>query len=99
MAKLSLSLAQNAKGRERYSPRERALFSILLGFRGRCDTVRLAQKYWDGDKIPVNGRIAVGGAMRSLQMKVERNGEPFRIHRSERCGPKPLEYWIEQQRR
>jgi hypothetical protein len=63
--------------------------------RGKIDTTRLVELYWDGRELPPNARVAAMDCLRSLKRKVIANREPFRIITSDRAGPKPLDVWME----
>lgn len=92
----SLSLSLNSNGPVRYSDKEKAVFALLRRHGNRpVDTIKLLHSYYDGRPVPFNGQVALNGTIRSLVTKVERNKEPFRIRKSERRGPHPMEYWIE----
>jgi hypothetical protein len=79
----------------RYSEKEKQMFEFLS--KKPIDSATLVQAFYAkhrGNK-PVNAAVALNGTMRSLMNKVEMNKEKFRIHKSDRRGPHPVEYWIE----
>ena len=71
----------------RYSPAERRLFELMAKSRNAVSSKALAQK--------LHGRAIVVGTANSLIEKSRRNREPFRIQKTKRCGPHPIEYWVE----
>ena len=93
------SLSQH-EGKLHYSKKELALFRLIPKDGKHIDTDKLLSGLYGGKKgepyqYPYNGRTAMTGAMRSLIDKVKRNNEPFRVMKSERRGPHPMEFWIE----
>lgn len=86
-----------ADGPVRYSKKEQALFRLLPKTGDRVSSRRLLKglaRKANGD-MPFHARTSLVGAMRSLSDKVTANREPFRVMRSERAGPHPIEFWIE----
>ena len=81
--------------RHRYSFSELALFSNLR--QSPRDTNDLTRLFYGG-KPPINGRVIVGGLLRSLADKIKRNREDFRLIKSQRRGPYPVEYHLESRR-
>ena len=78
----------------RYSPGEQRLFA-LLNQKPIPSTV-LAGKYYRGDVgVPYHSRKIVIGLADSLRKKVIINREPFRVIKSNRKGPHPIEIWLE----
>jgi hypothetical protein len=71
----------------------------LIPRRGKIDTTDLVERYWDGREPPPNARVAAMDCLRSLKRKVIANREPFRIMTSQRAGPKPLDVWVENNKR
>jgi hypothetical protein len=89
---VSIQLGENVKAK--YSPRERDLFKILR--RGRLDTKEISRRLYGKEDIPLNSRQIVLGGLDTLRKKVAVNREPFRIASTERSGPNPIEFWIEE---
>lgn len=78
----------------KYSDREKSILALLPKGGKRINTVELMKKKY-GKNVPFHGRIIIIGTLRSLMRKVVYNKEPFRIKKSERRGPHPIEFWIE----
>lgn len=79
-----------------YSPSERKAFSVLPKNGDAIDTVTIMKKiYRKEEDPPYNSRQTVLGVMVRLQNKVKANKEPFRIARSDRKGPYPIQFWLE----
>jgi hypothetical protein len=91
---LAFTLSGDGKRKIKYSPRERAIFMLLPQNGKSINTHSLIDRYYK-KKAPVNARMCIIGAMRSLISKVQRNREPFRIKKSDRSGPHPMEFWVE----
>lgn len=84
------------KASVRYSRSERNAFRFLPKDGTRIDTNTLTDKiYKSTDRRPFNDRQVVLGVMNRLARKVQLNREPFRVQRSERQGPYPVNFWIE----
>jgi hypothetical protein len=49
---------------------------------------------WDG-KAPYHALSSINSALNGLASKIELNDEPFRVRKSVRAGPHPIDYWIE----
>jgi len=81
----------------RYSPSEQQLLNLLPKDGTRITTSDLVNKRY-GKNVPLNGQKIVMSAMRSLIDKVVIKREPFRVRRSTRRGPKPIEFWIDQKK-
>lgn len=81
----------------RYSKKEQTLFKLLPQDGKRITSVKLlkglARKA--NGSLPFHARTSLVGAMRSLIEKVDRNREPFRVKKSDRAGPNPIEFWLE----
>lgn len=78
-----------------YSPGEQEVFRLLVRkMKGRT-TKELTELFYRDRKRPYNDRKSVVGFARSLQDKVERNKEPFRILSTPRSGPIPMTFWLE----
>lgn len=76
-----------------YSDRERETFALLS--RRRRTTSELVDLLYRGKRAPFHARVTLNSILRSLRMKIEANGEPFRLERSGRKGPHPAEHWLE----
>lgn len=90
------TLRENKDLKVRYSPLERQAFAMLPQMKqamsSPVDSLQLAGRLF-GKKI--NGRQMALGLVTSLQTKAQRNREPFRIRKSKRNGPWPIEFWVE----
>jgi len=80
-----------------YSVSERELFRLLPKNGSKISSTKLTELKmkmlgdWDVEHPQKNVTIA----MTSLRKKVEVNREAFRICRTKRCGPHPIQYWVE----
>jgi hypothetical protein len=90
-----MSPRQLSTDKYRYSKTEKALFNLLLPVGQRVDSKTLAKKHY-GRRIPINGQVAVVGAVRGLAAKAVRNREWFRVKSTKRRGPYPIEFWVEE---
>jgi hypothetical protein len=81
----------------KYSPMEGSLLAIFRANRAgrRFTTVELIAALYKKRSAPMNARQSVVSVMKILTAKVDGNREPFRIQRSERRAPSPLEFWRE----
>ena len=78
-----------------YSPGERTMFQLLTKKPSGQTTKELAGHYYKGRKTPFNGNKSVVDVLRRLQRKAKANREPFRILNTERSGPIPMLFWLE----
>ena len=81
---------------KRYSLKEHELFSklpISTKEKGGITSTELAKKMYKHDEF--HARAIIVGLIKSLQMKTKKYKEPFKIIKTERRGPYPLEVWIE----
>jgi hypothetical protein len=88
-----MTLGNNGDLKVRYSNKERELFAFLRSDIRRT-SVDLAKLRYKG-RVPYHGKANVNAVLRSLTAKVAVNREPFRIHKSKRAGPHPIEFWVE----
>jgi hypothetical protein len=79
----------------RYSPSERRLFDVLPKNGEPLSSTEIIEKVYGRKKRPYNARQVVVGTLVRLQDKLKVNHEDFRIKRSERRGPHPIEFRIE----
>lgn len=81
----------------KYSPSERLLFNLLPKDGKTINTEELTKQFYRkrGQTIPVNGRVTVTGTLAKLGQKAVLNREPFKIRRTKRSGPNPIEAWVE----
>ena len=76
------------------SKSERAVFSLLPQGRGQLiSSDKLVKRYYRG-RVPKNGRVIVGGLVRSLTVKAEILREPYIVVKTPRRGPHPIEYGV-----
>lgn len=80
----------------RYSKNERRAFAELPVDGTPISTVDLTKKIYGKSRKPFNARQTVLGLMVKLSQKVKKNREPFSIQRSDRRGPHPVEFWLQQ---
>ncbi len=78
-----------------YSSSEERIFALLPLNGKSIDTSELTRRFYRGKRIPMNGRVIVTGTLRKLIEKARANKEPFKIVRTPRAGPRPIEVWIE----
>jgi len=82
--------------RGRYSPNELDLIGLLSNQRGRrVSSLTIVSLHYQRRRRPTNAQRSVVSTLNSLVKKVRRNREDFRISKTERCGPYPIEYWME----
>lgn len=80
-----------------YSDSELEIFRLLpKGGRKMSSKVLVAKKYEGAVQPPLNAQKMITSIMTSLIKKVDMNSEEFRISRSKRSGPHPVEFWIEE---
>jgi len=80
----------------RYSPSETKLLELLKP--KPQDSIALCERYYRPRKPPYNGRKIIVGALTSLAEKARQNKESFRIRKSKRAGPNPMNFWVEGKR-
>lgn len=79
----------------RYSKTERLVFEALPADGRKITTVALTDKIYGRRQRPFNARQNVLSILNTLVRKVKANKEPFKLKRSERRGPHPIEFWVE----
>jgi hypothetical protein len=80
----------------RYTPNQTRLLTILKEIGGNpADSKRIVSLHYLRRRRPQNAQRSVVCVLNSLVDKVKKNGEKFRIVKSKRCGPYPIEYWME----
>jgi len=77
-----------------YSVLEQRLLSLLLGRREPIDTLDLIEEFYGKGSRMANPRQSVIALVNALQRKAKRNKEPFKVLKSKRDGPHPIEFWI-----
>ena len=93
-----LSWKLNEEGRERYTSKEKAVWSAIPKKEGkRITTSDLIVKVYD-DREPEHARESVMLHAKHLIEKIKKNREPFVLCRSSRLGPYPSEFWIERRK-
>lgn len=61
------------------------------------NTNELAELFYpDADTRPYNARERVADRLRRLRIKMRRQQHQLRLAKTDRCGPYPVEHWIEQ---
>ncbi len=84
----------SAEPKVNYSPFEQKVFATL-NMRTPKSTVDITEEIYNGDRErPFNARQTVLGALTSLSKKVRANREPFKVRKSKRQGPHPVNFWI-----
>jgi hypothetical protein len=88
--------------KQRFSPSEVRLLYLLPQDGTKVDTVELTKRFYaDRAEVPEYARIAIGGLIRSIVAKTGNDpetGRPrtsFKVLRSKRQGPRPIQVWIE----
>lgn len=80
-------------GKVKYSNSEQKAFNSLIAKpRSSTDIMKL---FYGKITTPYNGRKIVIGVLASLHRKMTANREPFKLMRTERSGPHPMEFWLE----
>ena len=82
----TVSLTNN--GIERYSPSERALFTLLPKNGEPVTSTVLLKQLYNGRRMRVNARLIMNVHLKRLMNKVKHNREPFRVMRSKGSQPK-----------
>lgn len=78
-----------------FSPSEARVISILKATQGsRLTTAQLADRFYKKADRPEHARVIIAGIVRSLVKKTAR-ARDFKVRRSNRAGPHPIEVWIE----
>lgn len=83
----------------KYSPTETQLLRLLPKGGRHISSEELAKKLYRYNVSPFYARNVIVGMMRTLIIKVQKNKEPFRILKTERAGPTPTQYWIQEKRK
>jgi type IV secretory pathway protease TraF len=79
-----------------YSPNETALIKILSNRKGKPITTKdIVVIHYAKRTEPEFARQGVVTVLNSLIKKVKKNKEDFVIKKTERSGPYPNQYWIE----
>lgn len=90
---MAYSLLREPK--HKYSQRERRLFAALPKTGREVTSDVLAEKvYPDPANRPFFMRQSLIGVANSLSRKMEANGEPYRLHKGDRRGPWPCQFWL-----
>lgn len=82
-------------GKVKYSKGEVAAFKVL-STTPRSSTMILEKVYPKTGPAYFNGRKILIGTLKSLRRKIQTNREPFKLASSERNGPHPMEFWLEE---
>jgi hypothetical protein len=78
-----------------YSKGEMMLFNMLPKDGGRITSEQLASAKQKKSEFKITyPRNSIASTMKSLMMKIEKNGEPFRVLKSPQQGPHPTKFWI-----
>lgn len=91
---MKFKLRDNGDLRIGYSETERRVFELIPVYPRRASSRDIATRRY-GDDFPYHGHSIVSGVLRSLAEKIEYNKEKFRIVKSKRAGPYPIEFWLE----
>ena len=88
---MNLSTNESRK-KHNYSPLERKVFEVLK--EQPKSTVDITHEIY-GRNRPTYARQSVLVALNGLADKVKLNREPFRVKKSKRKGPHPVNFWVE----
>lgn len=81
--------------RSEYTVNEEKLLSILLSGNGvPLSSEEIVNRHFARRERPKNAQRSVTTVLNSLILKTRRNGEKFRIRKSRREGPRPIEWSI-----
>ena len=83
------------KEQMRYSPAEQIILDIIQKNGGRITTKELIAKRYAGKRVPFNAASNVRATLRTLDLKIKYNKEPFVLKREGQVGPHPQEIWME----
>jgi len=82
--------------KDNYTAQEKRLLALLPPDGAKITSRDLTSKRKRVSRWPVeNPQNAVSVTMRNLIKKVAKNREAFRVRKSYRRGPHPVEYWME----
>jgi hypothetical protein len=84
--------------RLRYSESERRLLELIPTDGKVITTKELTEKRYADEQTPFNGGAIVLAILSHLMRKVDYNKEDFRIIKSKRNGPRPLDVWTEKRK-
>lgn len=80
----------------KYSQNQARLMKVLKEFGGNpADSKSIVELHYNGRERPKTAQNAVVSVLNSLIPKVRRNKERFRIRKTYRRGPHPIQYWIQ----
>jgi hypothetical protein len=75
---------------------EERLLALLPEDGRRVSTADLVRLYFRGElEPPINANTIVRGRLDMIARKLRHNGDRRIIHKSNRAGPHPVEFWIE----
>ena len=77
------------------SAREAELLACIPADGSRINTMKIIASYYGRD-VPVNARPIVTDRLSKIAAKLDAMKDPRRLHKSKRCGPAPIEYWLAQ---
>lgn len=81
----------------RYTERENKLLKLLKAQRRPLTTIEISRMFY-GREAPFNSRQSMLQVLRQLNLKLKENREKVRIASSERKGPYPIDFWLEEKR-
>ena len=83
----------------KYTPNEQKLLALLEELGGTpTDSSIIVKRHFARRKAPRFARQSVVSVLNALVIKVQRNRETFRIHKTKRSGPHPIKYWLGEKR-
>lgn len=79
-----------------YSTMERSIIEVLRKAEGkRVTTNELVEAVYPTDARPLSARQSVLSVVKSLIAKTEARRDTFTVRRSDRSGPRSIEFWLE----
>ena len=75
-----------------YSAGEIRMFNLLARQPEVQTTKQLSELFYKNKKAPFNAHRTAFGMLRTIQEKIAKNREPFRIESSDRGGPFPITF-------
>jgi hypothetical protein len=76
----------------RLSDHEEKVMKLIPSNGEKISSRTIVEKFYNG-RVPMHGRVNVGGILRSLSKKTRLND--VRVRRSKRAGPYPIDVWLE----
>lgn len=83
-----------------YSQGEQRIFALLpCGAEAALSSTSIVAEFYGAKKAqPFHGRKVVIGLLSSIRRKAMANAEPFIIKSTQRSGPRPMSFWLEEKK-